>query len=452
MNTLPNIYLSVPVNIFLFLVFGYLALHGRMEWFVGIDLALDRWTRTVFLFGIPHTYVMVGLILLAGAISFLQNGGFEFSGLRHRWIVLWMLHWWAWELSLFCIFRSFSSIFISFVKNILLFVPLMFLFSRDLKRVRAFALAYLATTVLGGVLVIDFALGPRPFSYLLFDPLFRFLPEFRLTSYNPHNVALTFVISITLAWVLAEEARGFWKRVAFFCAIVFCIYMVILMGLRQHIASAILVLVIMSLRYLPSAKKVKKMRRPLMVLAVSVSIVLAWQAYQSMPGRFLQYTYGEYSLVDALYRLGGRPDIWRRDWETFLASPIWGTGFRYHAHNVFLGVLTGQGLEGFVYFAGWLVFAARVTLDTFRRPVGEEILRWQQGMLLIALVALVKGQFSGDTNSLWHLFWPVVIAWNLQRQPTTAGVRHRELSRRRTSGLALLTPDTSLVASKVRGR
>ena len=453
MQTLPAVYLDGPICLILFLVFGYLALHGRVELFVGIDLVLDQWTRTVFFFGIPHIYVMGGFILLAAGISLLQNGGFRLSGLRHRWIIPWVLHWWAWELLLFYQFRSFGPNFIFFVSNVLLVVPLALLFSGDLKRVRAFALAYLATTVVNGVLTMDFVLGTYPFSYLLFDPMLSFMPLIHSISSNPHFFATPFVISIMLAWMLAEEARSFWKRAAFFCATVFCAYILILLGLRQHIVGVTVALAIRNLRHLPSAKKAKKMRVSLIMLAtVIISVVLAWQAYQSMPGRFLKSGAGEYTLVDVLYGLGGRPAVWKGDWETFLASPSWGTGFRHHPHNVFLGTLTGQGIVGFVYFAGYLVFAARVALDTSRRPIGEETVRWQQGMLLVALVALVTGQFSGDTNSLWHLFWPVVIAWNLQRQSTAVGVDHRELSRRSISRPALLAPDTSPTTSTVRGR
>ena len=117
---------------------------------------------------------------------------------------------------------------------------------------------------------------------------------------------------------------------------------------------------------------------------------------------------------DAISRFGTRPEIWAEMWVVFSASPIFGSGLDYNAHNLFLGTLVTQGLVGFVFLCGWMVFALQVLRDSYRVRVDRTIQEWQWSMLLITGMAVLSGQISGDSTSLWHLFWPVVIAWNLQ--------------------------------------
>src|SRR3989339_1722255 len=116
MDTLTPIEISSQISLFVFLVFGYFAFRGRVELFMGMNLVLDQWTRGLFFFGVlPYVYIMGPFMLLAGGIAYLQRGGINFTGLRHRWIILSVLLWWAWQLFLFIVFRNFSYDFMFFV-------------------------------------------------------------------------------------------------------------------------------------------------------------------------------------------------------------------------------------------------------------------------------------------------------------------------------------------------
>ena len=87
-------------------------------------------------------------------------------------------------------------------------------------------------------------------SILLADPLLSQVGAFRYVSYNYNFFAAPFSISIVLAWTLASQAKRRWQQMTLLVAMLFCCYMVILIGSRQHVLGAALASMVIAGRYL----------------------------------------------------------------------------------------------------------------------------------------------------------------------------------------------------------
>ena len=130
--------------------------------------------------------------------------------------------------------------------------------------------------------------------------------------------------------------------------------------------------------------------------------------------------------------LSGREDYWFSALKSFARSPIWGVGYRQAAgeyetvregrvvitrpsvHNYFLGVLSEQGLIGFILLLAVLRRLATVLGDNLRTPAeNPHVYRWQLLTAAVSVYALTGFGVS---------YWAAVLA--LVAHQGAAAARH----------------------------
>jgi O-antigen ligase len=430
------VHLEGYIGFLVMCAFTYWAIRGRIEILVPIQLVLNQWTRTVFVFGVPHLYLVSGALIVAVIARLLRRQAPLY--LRgHYWIIPWFALSIAWYVALSVFFGDSGYGTILLILNVAVVIPVLWLHVRSLNAVRVFARVYVATALLGAALAIKVALDYGSTSDLWRDPFMRSGVPFRLLSENYHFLAAPFSVALLLAWALARDASRWVERLCWSAAGLCCVYVLLLIGSRQHVLSAFVGSVLLAFHCVDWREHMGRKVRRLIVATALLSISLYTVA--ARPELLLrddeQNTFAP-SFVESI--VGLRARIWASGLERFAQSPIVGNGPTFNSHNLFVATLANQGIVGFALLLGWLVFMLQVFRTSRSVPFNKESLQWQQALLVIGGMALVAGQASGDMTSLWYLYWAPTLAWCLQSRPRASllrrvGLRNRSEASRRTA-------------------
>jgi O-antigen ligase len=437
---ITQIFLTPEWLALLFGVMGISIVRARPEWLLGLYLSISLWTRTVMVGPVSATWVVLAALLIASWQYMHRERRFIFTPehLRDRdlgWtpkdgrgIVIWMLVWWGWMLFVLFQFHASSKVGVlrPLLLNIILPTPLMLLIASDLDRVRRFALAYVATSAIGCWYALQiYGIG---FEYLLTDPTLDNSGLIRLGISNYHFFSHFCAISAILSIALYIEARSWIKQVLFVVLAAWFAYFLLLAGARQSMSgAAIAALLFLAWMVLRGGLRMS-MRG--VVLGALLLIVVLW-LYQISPDLIIR---SDEASLNESFNIAERGKYWEAGWNFFLSSPIWGLGFEQTvwSHNLFIGTLSDQGLIGFIFFIGFLVFVLKRIPDVWIHSDHDERAPWRMAFLAIFLFAMIHGQASGNTSLTAHLYWSCAGLWWLVQ-----GVRSQVPQQRQVGAAAL---------------
>jgi O-antigen ligase len=119
------------------------------------------------------------------------------------------------------------------------------------------------------------------------------------------------------------------------------------------------------------------------------------------------------SYTSTLDAAGNRGWLWEIGWVNFLASPIWGWGFEknVYSHNLFIGALADQGIVGFIFLLGVIVFFIRRSRGVWSGRGPANVAIWRAMFVCIGIFGLSHGLVSSDVFSEWHLYWSAAFLW-----------------------------------------
>ncbi len=392
-------------------VLGYTIFSGRPEWGLGMYFSLTYWTRTVMFGSVAHTWVILAATVAAVVVALFRNklSVRDMLPQRHQWIILWMLTWWAWIFLILIMFDSYNKI--DFFRTLILYVivplPIVLFFGRDLQRVKGFAFAFMITTMIGGWQAISIL--KISLEYLIQDPTLTKIGVIRLGLGNYHWFAYGFAITLLMTIALYLQAKNPFKATLLLGVAAYCIYFLFMAGSRQSLNGggiAALILAAWSIRH-------KGMPTTRVGIIAGLVVFLGLTLYAIAPELILRTNEADYgNTFDVLSDRGG---LWLKGWSIFLTSPIWGTGFEFsvYAHNIFLSTLADQGLVGFALLIGFLLFFIRRGRDVWTGPGPRDLAIWRMCFTCIGIFALIHAQASNDSISVWHLYFSTAFLWVL---------------------------------------
>jgi O-antigen ligase len=403
-----NLVFLHPVLLSVFLLLcGYVIISGRPEWALGIQLAILGWTRNIMVGPVSQTYLLLLTAILATVVRLMRTPSNEVRLLpeHDRGIVIWMLLWWAWMFLLLELFdaRRVGIYRSDMLNNVVVTLPLMLPFVSDLRRVKHFAVAFIASSLFGGYLALLFL--EVPLASVLSDPALNSFGINHLEIANYHRFAWNFGPAIILAIVLFMQARNSLFSLLLLLSAGVSGYFILLSGSRQSIAGTLIGLMLFGLWALfnPRVSRVRMLMILIAVLAISLPI------YRQAPHLVIRS--GESNLADA-FDITERSEFWQIGWQSFAESPIWGSGFEVeYAHNLFFGTMGQQGFVGLVFLLGYLYFIARQSRVIVNGRGSEAGAPWRVACLCIVVFGLVHGMASGTMLNMRHLYWAPAILW-----------------------------------------
>lgn len=398
-----------PIWLAAFVAFGiYVLMSARMEWGLGVFMSMYAWNRNIMVGPIVHNWFLLAVIYGA-AVVYLYNRKPKFDDLiprEHRWILVWMVLWWAWVLLLVQLFNPPKTYTIRL--NLLAFLipplPILLIIGKDMKRLKGFAISFVITTLVGCWTTI--AALDVPITYLLSDPSLDGLNIFHLKLYNYHLFAYNCALALIIAVALFMQSRNVLFGLPLLAAAGICAHFMLLAGSRQSIAGTVVALVLFSLWGLFNPRTPKP--RLLMMLAV-VSAVLVL-VYQIAPNLIVRRN--EDNLAEAFDLVGDRGQYWAMGLAAFAESPMWGSGFVYpYTHNMIIGSLAEQGLVGTIFVAGFFYFVARLTPVIVNGRGDPALDIWRMAFFCVIVFGLVHSMASGSPVSVRHIYWGGTLLW-----------------------------------------
>jgi O-antigen ligase len=322
-------------------------------------------------------------------------------------MLVWVVAWGIWIAVLAVAFPFGGETLKSFLNSsgLVLAVPVLVLslFADDLGRLRLFALIFIATTVgLALHAVVTWS------GSLLFN-LFQANEDLTWTVgyFNYHWFARTAAISVVLALTLLVDPalRTRWKSLLLMPALAFSVGFIVWSGSKQTLYTSLMVLP----AFVVWLSRGRLGQRIVAIGTLVTVLTTVGVIFNNAPA-FIRYD----SLASGL--LGDRPEIYAEMWEWFLRSPIWGNGLLYVqalSHNLFLDALAAQGIIGFVFLVGFLLFVLRYARGTwFGSPsIATDV--WRMTALVMLVLSLFQAQISGSVFGSPSVYWAGVLIWRL---------------------------------------
>lgn len=382
---------------------------NRLEYALAIYVSTPLWTRSIQIGAVAHTWVFLAVMLCSAIMYSVRRKKPLLYPIFDGWIVLWFSIWYFWMLIL--VLLSFPSEEDHLLRFLILYLliplPFFYLIAQDVEKIKGFAVAFIATTVVGGILAINII--NLSFLQIISDPTLLSFGILRLNIINYHWFSYDFAISLILIIALFRIYSNIALRLIFSVLAVYCIYFLLLLGSRQAMAGSaitmLLFLLIMAIRS-------RKNTFGVLVLVISL-IALGAAIYMYAPELVLR-SY-ETDISQSFDLEARRGEYWQMGWDIFLASPIWGSGFRqFIAHNLFIGTLAEQGLVGLIFLFGFFFFCFKQIIPIFSAPITDERTIWGITFSCIIIFGVIHSQVSGSVVSVWHFYWSSVIIWILR--------------------------------------
>jgi hypothetical protein len=407
------IQLGALTSIGLLVLCLFLVFRGRPEIATGIYLAGSSWCIMLKIGNIAQTWILLATVFGAAFVFYNKNNNLQLPK-KDRWIILWVSIWWIWSLVLLFLSGTSEnkSLIQAFILSTVLPFPVVLLYSRKIKSVESFSMAYILTTILGGLVLLQYINVNYP--ALMINPLAGTYGIGRLPIRNYHTFAYVYGISIIMLIALLQLTKNLLVRVLFICAIAYCLYFLYFSNSRQTIL-ATLIVCILFLFWLFSKKYVeikglkyntKKVR---MLLIIAIVAFMAYFLYKSSPATIFREAQGEYAdtIVGA-----DRMESWLRVAQMTPGAYFIGTVYEAgNVHNLFLSVLANEGIFGFILLLGFLVFFFKQIRNIWSVKKINNVAIWRMAFCCIFLSTFIHSQFSGDNLSAPELFWSVIFLW-----------------------------------------
>jgi len=404
-------HLTVGQMALLLILYGGFAWFGHPEYLLGIYFSYISWMRSVLFGPIANTWVLMGAMIVASSIYILNSGRFRFLPSQGKWFAYWMGLWWIWMFVLLLCLNNHELRWI-LLRMFLCFtvapVLILLIFSHDLERVKGFIVAYIISTMCGGLLSLY--INKISLTYLLQDPLLSHKGLGFLGTYNYHWFGQIFATSIILTSALYLKAHRFITQFILLTIIAILAYFLYVSGSRHSALGFILSFSIFI------AWALRRMRNSFfsLIIIFGLIIFLAAGFYQASPKNLTRSDNS--GVEDALVSSSSkRIQLWEDGLQNFANSPIWGTGFEEYVttHNFFIGVLADQGLVGFIMLMGLLVFLGQLTHSVWHDPRSSLFTIFRMAFWCIAIFCLFYSQFNGNIMSSMELYWSIVLMWSL---------------------------------------
>ena len=422
------------------LLSAYIVYRGKIEWALGIYLSMPSWVSVIQIGRINHVWFSMLVLLGAGFFFWFRSKDLRIFPRRNAWIVFWMFFWWLWVLFLMITTTApmdwIYQIYVTFLCYCVLPVPFFLIISKDLGKLKGFAMAYMINMMGGGLLALSRLRAPL--SYVVKDPLLMHYYGVKggfhteMNVYNYHTFGLGFAIAFIIAIVLMEKSENLLSYLLYMGSAIYCIYFLFLSNSKQSISSAIVVGTFLVFWLQLQSKTTTRLGglTALALIGLTVSAI-----YAARPELVLR---NYRTLGEAFDIVENRGFYWQQGLTTFADSPIWGDRFEHGVswgHNYFISTLSNQGIVGFLFVLGFLIFLFLQTKGILAGKGPRDLANWRMGALCITLVNLLTSQVSGSSVTSWPIFWGAAILWQLrdsinlyEKRPMPVARSSRELS------------------------
>jgi len=292
------------------------------------------------------------------------------------------------------------------------------LFIRDARGLRAFALAFVAASVLYAGVLMWLVSEVAAWSDEHWESVAQHEDALTFFYHSPAWM-LTFAIIFTIIFILrpAVSGRPILARALWLPVLGFLYYALFFTGSRQAtigvlVASAVLLVLLLRTRF-----------STVVVVGLTAAAAVGALMYlvSTDPERMRFEMLGE-----------GVTSRWA-NYETMLSyfdrSPLIGCGLFYdpeQVHNIFLDALAGQGLPGLLFLTGFLALGLRFTRGTAWRRCETEFEMWRLGAVAIFAALFWCAQVSMGVMTMNTLLWGMLLVWRLHEirppEPATEGV------------------------------
>jgi O-antigen ligase len=412
-----DLILHLPLNAWqmsiILLVCLYIIWSGHPEWAVAIYLAAGLWARIMMFGPISQIWIFMATMALSSVSYMIRKRSFKLLPTRGRWIVVWMGCWWLWMAILLEALDQ-QQFRLDLYRNLLLYIiaplPIILVFASELRRVGGFALAFILTTICGGM--VSVVLYGISFGSILSGQMIETGSQSYLGMLNYHYFGFATGISLIMALALYLNSRSRLTGLIFLLGGFVCLVLLLLSGSRQSLASGVLVASIFCYWGL---RKGRKTWAPITFLSgiIGITIVLV---FVTLPGIIEK---GTSRTISGAFEssISTRYNLWSKGWRLFVDSPLYGTGFQFESisHNIFISLLAEQGLVGVIFLIGFLVFLMKQFGGIWSGEGENRIALWRMAFACIVLFALIHGQFSGNILSTYELYWSGAFLWVLNQ-------------------------------------
>ena len=433
MSTPLTLVLGRPQSLIVVILCMGLILRGKPQIVLGIYLALMIWTRVVVIFGVAHTWILLGVLVVTGMKYLRENPGELHVPFHDRWVIALFTMWFIWFFILVILFDPYVRV--NIIRNWLLIcllpAPFLAIFIRDHQQVRLLAISFVITKLSTEILyLISTGITVQE---VISDPTFGGWGAARFGIVNYHWWGIGFALSAIFLFALFITERKSLPRVLYVLCFMLSIWLLLLSRSRQSIIGTGVALVIFCIWILRGQEKLLK-KHVYQILPVLLLITILM--YARSPNLFVR-AYDATESVSVSTAMEKSTDVrvglWSLGWDFFTESPIWGTGFvnTVLPHNFVIGTMADQGVVGLLFLISFLVFTFKQSAGTLKAPDRSEITIWRMCWLCVVVFVLIRGQASGAIYSLWDLYWAAAILWATrfpQPGPDAApGIRHHRL-------------------------
>lgn len=382
---------------------------NRLEYALAIYVSTPLWTRSIQIGPVAHTWVFLTVMVCAAVMYNVRRKKPLLHPQFDTWILFWFLLWYLWMMILVLI--SFPSEENNLLHSLLLYLliplPFIYLVAQELKRIKRFAIAFIVTTIIGGIMafnIINISLAQA-----IADPTLLSFGILRLNIINYHWFSYDFVISLIFIVTLFRLHSNLFIRLLLAAAAMYCIYLLLLLGSRQAMAGAALSMLLFLLIVAARSRQ-----NTIGVLLLVVSLIALGVAIFVYAPELVLRSY-ESDVSQSFDLEARRGEYWQLGWNIFLSSPVWGSGFRdFIAHNLFIGTLAEQGFVGLVFLLGFFTFCFKQIVPIFQAPIDDERTIWGIAFSCVIIFGIIHSQVSGSAVSVWHFYWSAIVIWILR--------------------------------------
>lgn len=393
---------------------------GRVDVAVGVFASILYWAYNVDLGPINALWLGVATLFGALAISLIRR---RLSGARVVLVsrddlpfIAWTTIWAFWMTLIYVAFPSpfAERLFKNMVLYNLVSFAVVFVAIRDEAQVRRMILAFIVASLAAGA--VSLQLLAQPLVYAIDDPEFRLRG---LTGINYLTFAIPFALTAIFGLARMLAVPYVIEKALMAGSLLGAVALLVLTGARQSalgLAVAVIIMLVLLLR------RNSSLNRWLIVPVVLAMAVTGWQVYSSTR------LSAHWSLVAPDTQV--RADYWLTGLRIFGRSIVWGNGFDYMgaesdtAHNMFIDTLASQGMIGFIFLVGFLVFPLRLMLRSASPASNPELASWQIGALGALVFTLVQTFFTGGLAAAPHLFWISALIWRLHTTKPAESFEH----------------------------
>ena len=401
---------SIVVLVFcLFLVFK-----GRLEIATGLYLAISAYGAHMWtIAGIAQTWVLL-VTMFAASMVFLAKNSFQWP-INNRWIVPWLLIWWSLSLSL--LFLNSAPYSRGWALSLILWtlfpLPAMLLFSGQAARVASFAKAYVIGTMMGGLSLLRYIYVEQP--ALMINPLTGDYGHDRLPMVNYHTFAYPYGVSIVFLIALYQLAKSRILRIFYICAMAYCFYFLYFSVSRQTVLATLVVSVVFFVwalnRKYPGKVNSGIGNKMWAYVLLVVGFYLMYIFYTNSSTSILR---SADTLAEAVsnYGLENRLDSWQGAVQAIWTSHFMGTAYEAgNVHNMFLSVFANEGIIGFIFLVGFLLFSIKQMRNVWASNEKGVLSVWRMAFSCVFISTMIHSQYSGNNLSAPELFWSVAFLW-----------------------------------------